>query len=106
MTRACSARASVSVDFPASGWLMTANVLRRPASAEIRPGGTVSAVGGGTRALSVVAPAMVSGPRGQTVIECGAASWLSRGASVLTLHLCQQIGGDVAERLVGHRGRT
>src|SRR5262249_47025194 len=30
---ACSARASVSVDLPASGWLMTANVRRRPASA-------------------------------------------------------------------------
>src|SRR5215475_12690865 len=30
---ACSARASVSVDLPASGWLITAKVLRRAASA-------------------------------------------------------------------------
>src|SRR5690349_20132393 len=28
ITRACSARASVRVDLPASGWLMTANVRR------------------------------------------------------------------------------
>ena len=33
MTRACRARASVSVDLPASGWLMTANVRRRAACA-------------------------------------------------------------------------
>src|ERR1700749_1653161 len=39
---ACSASASVRVDLPASGWLMTANVRRRvassrtPASAEVR----------------------------------------------------------------------
>ncbi len=32
ITRACSASASVSVDFPASGWLITANVRRRAAS--------------------------------------------------------------------------
>ena len=38
MAWACSASASVNVDLPASGWLMTAKVLRRPASAEIRPG--------------------------------------------------------------------
>src|SRR5450631_1242095 len=31
MTRACRASASVSVDFPASGWLITANDLRLPA---------------------------------------------------------------------------
>ena len=30
---ACSASASVSVDLPASGWLITANARRRPASA-------------------------------------------------------------------------
>src|SRR5215469_640555 len=35
MADACSASASVSVDLPASGWLMTANVRRRPASARI-----------------------------------------------------------------------
>ena len=29
ITRACSASASVSVDLPASGWLMTAKVRRR-----------------------------------------------------------------------------
>src|SRR3978361_340911 len=32
ITRACRARASVSVDLPASGWLMTAKVRRRAAS--------------------------------------------------------------------------
>ncbi len=31
MTRACRASASVKVDLPASGWLMTANVRRRAA---------------------------------------------------------------------------
>src|SRR6476469_1411271 len=31
ITRACRASASVSVDLPASGWLMTAKVRRRPA---------------------------------------------------------------------------
>ncbi len=30
---ACRARASVKVDLPASGWLMTANARRLPASA-------------------------------------------------------------------------
>lgn len=35
MTRACSAKASVKVDLPASGWAMTANVRRRCASAVI-----------------------------------------------------------------------
>ena len=38
ITLACSARASVSVDLPASGWLMTANVRRRPASEDNRSG--------------------------------------------------------------------
>lgn len=32
IARACSARASVSVDLPASGWEITAKVRRRPAS--------------------------------------------------------------------------
>src|SRR5467141_3335984 len=69
MARACSASASVNVDLPASGWLMTAKVLRRPASAEIRPGGEVSALGGAARALSVIAPAMVLAPECKPVIE-------------------------------------
>ena len=43
MTRACRASASVSVDLPASGWLMTANVRRRRASA-------ATSVGDGARA--------------------------------------------------------
>src|SRR5258708_7556005 len=73
MARACSASASVNVDLPASGWLMTAKVLRRPASAEIRPGGEVSMVGGAARALSVIAPAMVLAPEGKPVIgRCAA----------------------------------
>ena len=38
ITRACSASASVSVDLPASGWLITAKgVRRRCASAVTRP---------------------------------------------------------------------
>ena len=37
IARACSDRASVSVDLPASGWLMTANVRRRPASSDTDP---------------------------------------------------------------------
>jgi hypothetical protein len=69
MARACSASASVNVDLPASGWLMTAKVLRRPASAEIRPGGEVSAVGAAARALSVIAPAMVLDPEYKPVIQ-------------------------------------
>src|ERR1700761_4380917 len=34
---ACSASASVSVDLPASGWLITANVRRRRASSRTAP---------------------------------------------------------------------
>src|SRR5689334_22738711 len=71
MARACSASASVSVDLPASGWLMTAKVRRRPVSAEIRPGGEVSAVGGAARALSVIAPVMVLAPEYKPVIGAG-----------------------------------
>ena len=37
ITRACSARASVSVDLPASGWAMTANVRRRATSEATSP---------------------------------------------------------------------
>jgi hypothetical protein len=52
---------------------MTAKVLRRAASAEIRPGGEVSMVGGAARALSVIAPAMVLAPEGKPVIgRCAA----------------------------------
>ncbi len=36
MILACSTNASVSVDLPASGWLMTAKVRRRPASVASR----------------------------------------------------------------------
>src|SRR3954449_5464884 len=43
MTLACSARASVRVDLPASGWLMTAKVRRRAASASTSPGPPVCA---------------------------------------------------------------
>src|ERR1700755_1586795 len=59
MARACSASASVNVDLPAAGWLMTAKVRRRLASAEIRPGGEASAVGRAVRALSVITSAIV-----------------------------------------------
>src|SRR3954451_18804738 len=49
ITRACRASASVSVDLPASGWLMTAKVRRRPAwrttSLAVVPGVAVSAEG-------------------------------------------------------------
>src|SRR3954464_9802683 len=69
MTLACSAGASVNVDLPAWGWLMTAKVLRRPASAEIRPGGGGSAAGGGAGALSVIAPAMVLALKCKPVIR-------------------------------------
>ena len=37
---ACRARASVRVDLPASGWLMTANARRLPASASTFESGT------------------------------------------------------------------
>src|SRR5215217_8359485 len=59
MARACSASASVNVDLPASGWLMTAKVLRRSASADVRPAGGLSKVGAAARALLVIAPPMV-----------------------------------------------
>ena len=36
IARACRTSASVRVDLPASGWLITAKVLRRRASAETR----------------------------------------------------------------------
>src|SRR3954463_10629219 len=45
ITRACSARASVSVDLPASGWLMTAKVRRRAAWASTSVDGWSSALG-------------------------------------------------------------
>ena len=38
---ACRARASVRVDLPASGWLMTANARRLPASANTFEPGTL-----------------------------------------------------------------
>ena len=85
MARACSASASVNVDLPASGWLMTAKVLRRPVSAGIRPGGEVSAVGGAARALSVIAPAMVLAPECKPVIGRCACS-LTRSARPLAVH--------------------
>ena len=43
IARACRDRASVRVDLPASGWLMTANVRRRPASSDTDPTPTVTA---------------------------------------------------------------
>ena len=36
IARACNASASVRVDLPASGWLITAKVLRRPACSDSR----------------------------------------------------------------------
>src|SRR3954462_4281920 len=55
MARACSASASVNVDLPASGWLMTAKGLGRPASAENRAGGEVAKGGAGARGIVVIA---------------------------------------------------
>src|SRR6185312_12546355 len=66
---ACSANASVNVDLPASGWLITAKVLRRPASVEMRPGGEASAGGGSARALSVITSPMVLANDGKPVID-------------------------------------
>src|SRR5688572_6671704 len=65
MTCACSARASVSVDLPASGWLITANVRRgrwsdtrrtyrwtlaEPLSGEAATGGALLLAGGAAAA--------------------------------------------------------
>src|SRR3954465_9910765 len=54
--RACRARASVSVDLPASGWLMTAKVRRRPAcrttSLAVVPDVAVPGAGGSTEAAA------------------------------------------------------
>ena len=47
---ACSTSASVNVDLPASGWLMTAKVRRRPASAESRC--AAAPAGAGRRSVS------------------------------------------------------
>src|SRR3954465_6916949 len=75
MARACSASAPVNVDLPAAGWLITAKVLRLFASAEIRSGGAAWAVAGATRALSVIATAMVLAPEVKPVIgRCAAAA--------------------------------
>ena len=47
ITRACSASASVSVDLPASGWLITAKVRRRAASVDRDAVTTTSSGGSG-----------------------------------------------------------
>src|SRR5262245_24871314 len=86
MARACSASASVNVDLPASGWLITAKVLRRPVSAEIRPGGEMSAVGTAASALSVIAPAMVLAQEGKPVIGAALVALPSRGARCGSRH--------------------
>jgi hypothetical protein len=105
MTRACSASASVNVDLPASGWLMTAKVLRRPASAEIRTGCEVSAVGGAARALSVIASAMVLAPEGKPVIGRRACSLTRSAVFGGRWHQrCRYFA--IRSRSVGHRPAT
>src|SRR6478672_12100581 len=52
MAEACRASASVRVDLPASGWLITANVRRRAASVRTRLN-TLSSLGDATQFSSV-----------------------------------------------------
>ena len=68
ITRACRARASVSVDLPASGWLITANDRRREASVVASEGAVratpVALIGSVRPATSRVPPhwVLTSGP--------------------------------------------
>ena len=55
---ACRASASVRVDFPASGWLMTANARRLPASASTMG----SAARGGAPVSAIVISPSILGP--------------------------------------------
>ena len=77
ITRACRASASVSVDLPASGWLITAKVRRRCASAAMRavarspPPVVVGEAA--SRAESVMSEEMVWPTRCRSVIEPRAA---------------------------------
>src|SRR5271170_8285009 len=67
---ACRARASVKVDLPASGWLITANARRLPASASTFDPGTLSEGGtgrwlgihGGAPASAIVTYVRILGP--------------------------------------------
>src|SRR3954454_14682115 len=66
ITRACRARASVRVDLPASGWLMTAKVRRGPAcrttSLAVVPDVAVPGAGVSTEAAALTG-STVTGPR-------------------------------------------
>ena len=64
---ACRARASVRVDLPASGWLMTANARRLPASASTfesaaLPGTLASKARGGAPVSAIVTYVRILGP--------------------------------------------
>ena len=63
---ACRARASVRVDLPASGWLITANARRRPASASTRAPSTAGTLAsparGGAPVSAIVTYVRILGP--------------------------------------------
>ena len=61
ITRACRASASVSVDFPASGWLITANVRRRAASRRTSRSWEVPVPAGASVGVEVTGPASSRG---------------------------------------------
>src|SRR4051812_23734163 len=73
-TRACRARASVSVDLPASGWLITAKERRRAASVAASEG-AVRAV-----AVAVIGSVRPAASRGATslVLAWATARWPQR----------------------------
>ena len=79
MTRACSARASVSVDLPASGWLMTANVRRR-ATAGPTAAGSVRVPAGVDMTSSVRRRDPAPGRCADPATMRGNALWRARGA--------------------------
>src|SRR5215475_7232393 len=65
---ACSASASVSVDLPASGWLITANARRREASSRTAPSDTGSFSTSVTDTAAVLlTPARTSDPQQEQV---------------------------------------
>src|SRR5579862_6359561 len=75
IAEACKARASVRVDLPASGWLITANARRLAASASTRE---PAAFEPGTDALEPGTDALESGT---AALESGTAAPAARGSA-------------------------
>lgn len=78
MALAWSTSASVNVDLPASGWLITAKVLRRCASAEMRAAAGPAVAVDTPEAVSVIRASILLAPASGTVIADAAGFRQSR----------------------------